>query len=91
MKLPSKGSLVVMSERTNLIVELPLDRPPANRAEQRQLYDTALAKAKEMVGPGRVLGVAKAYMATHAITSQPTLIFNFAVEAPEKLQKATLN
>lgn len=73
-----------MSERGTVQVEMPLNRPP-DKAEMPDLMRQAKAKAGEIIGPGRILGVAKVYMATHAITSQPTLLVNFAVEAPENL------
>lgn len=76
-----------MSERTNVVVELPLERRPSPQ-EGRELLKTAFGEAKRLVGPGRVLGITNRAVATHRLTSQPTLIVTFAVEAPEALQKA---
>lgn len=79
-----------MSERTNVVVELPLDRLP-EKDEMPELFNKAVEEARKLIGPGRILGLGKMYLGTHAITSQPNLIFNFAVEAPEALQTAKSN
>ncbi len=74
-----------MSERTEVIVELPIQRMPTP-AEGVDLLKQAFAEAKKLVGPGRVLGIVSRGVSTHRLTSQPTLIVKFAVEAPESLQ-----
>jgi hypothetical protein len=74
-----------MSERTKVVVEMPLTRRPSPQ-EGRELLKEAFGKAKELVGPGRVLGIVNRAFGTHRLTSQPTLIITFAVEAPESLQ-----
>lgn len=74
-----------MSERTEVIVELPLARMP-NREEGRDLLKQAFGEAKKLIGPGRVLGITSRAFGVHRLTDQPTLIVKFAVEAPESLQ-----
>lgn len=74
-----------MSERTQVVVELPLSRMPTPE-EGRDLLKTAFDEAKKLVGPGRVLGIVSRAFGVHVLTSQPTLIITFAVEAPEALQ-----
>lgn len=74
-----------MSERTEVVVEMPLARMP-NREEGRDLLKQAFSEAKKLVGPGRVLGVTSRAFGVHRLTDQPTLIVKFAVEAPESLQ-----
>ena len=74
-----------MSERTQVVVEMPLARMP-NAEEGRDLLRQAFGEAKKLVGPGRVLGIVSRAFGVHRITSQPTLIVTFAVEAPESLQ-----
>lgn len=74
-----------MSERTEVVVELPLARMPSPD-EGRDLFKQAFVEAKKLVGPGRVLGITSRAFGVHRITSQPTLIVKFAVEAPESLQ-----
>lgn len=74
-----------MSERTEVVVELPLGRMPSPD-EGRALIKQAFGEAKKLVGPGRVLGITSRAVGVHRITSQPTLIVKFAVEAPEALQ-----
>lgn len=74
-----------MSERTEVIVELPLARMPL-REEGRDLLGQAFAEAKKLVGPGRVLGITGRAFGVHRLTDQPTLIVKFAVDAPEYLQ-----
>jgi hypothetical protein len=74
-----------MSERTEVVVELPLARIP-NGDETRELYRQAFAEAKKLVGPGRVLGIVSRAFGVHRLTDQPTLIIRFAVEAPESIQ-----
>lgn len=74
-----------MSERTQVVVELPLARRPTPE-EGRDLLRQAFSEAKKLVGPGRVLGIVHKAVGTHRVTSQPTLIITFAVEAPESLQ-----
>lgn len=76
-----------MSERTRVVVELPLARPPS-REESRELLKQAFGEAKKLVGPGRVLGIISRAVGVHRLTSQPTLLVTFAVEAPESLQPA---
>lgn len=74
-----------MSERTEVVVEMPLARRPSPE-EGHDLIAQAFGEAKKLVGPGRVLGIVKRGFGVHKITSQPTLIVTFAVEAPESLQ-----
>lgn len=74
-----------MSERAQVVVELPLARPPSSE-EGRELLKEAFGEAKKLVGLGRVLGIANRAFGVHKLTSQPTLIVTFAVEAPESLQ-----
>lgn len=77
--------LLDVSERTEVVVELPLARVP-NREEARDLLKQAFAEAKKLVGPGRVLGIVSRGIGVHRLTDQPTLLVRFAVEAPESLQ-----
>lgn len=74
-----------MSERTEVVVEMPLARRPT-QDEGRELMRQAFGEAKKLVGPGRVLGIISRAFGTHRLSSQPTLIVTFAVEAPESLQ-----
>lgn len=74
-----------MSERTQVVVEMPLVRRPT-REEGNALLREAFGEAKKLVGPGRVLGIVNRAVGTHRLTSQPTLIVTFAVEAPESIQ-----
>jgi hypothetical protein len=74
-----------MSERTEVMVELPLARMP-NAEEGRDLLKQAFGEAKKLVGPGRVLGIVSRGFGVHRITQQPTLLVKFAVEAPESIQ-----
>jgi hypothetical protein len=74
-----------VSERTQVVVELPLQRRPIPE-EGRDLLKQAFAEAKKLVGPGRVLGIVNRAFGVHRITDQPTLIVTFAVEAPESIQ-----
>lgn len=74
-----------MSERTEVVVEMPLARRPTPD-EGRALIKQAFGEAKKLVGPGRVLGITSRAFGVHRITDQPTLIVKFAVEAPESLQ-----
>jgi len=74
-----------MSERTEVVVELPLARVPS-RDEIRGLLKQAFGEAKNLVGPGRVLGIVSRGVGVHRLTDQPTLIVKFAVEAPESIQ-----
>lgn len=74
-----------MSERTEVVVELPLARRPTPE-EGRDLLKQAFGEAKQLVGPGRVLGIVSRGIGVHRLTSQPTLIVKFAVEAPEAIQ-----
>lgn len=74
-----------MSERTEVVVEMPLARRPTDE-EGRALLKQAFGEAKKLVGPGRVLGIVSRGFGVHKVTSQPTLIVKFAVEAPEGLQ-----
>lgn len=74
-----------MSERTEVVVELPLARRPTDD-EARELFKQAFAEAKKLVDPGRVLGIVSRGIGVHYLTSQPTLIVKFAVEAPEAIQ-----
>lgn len=76
-----------MSERTEVVVEMPLARRPSS-AEARQLAKQAFGEAKRLVGPGRVLGIVSRGVGIHRLTGSPALIFKFAVEAPESLQRA---
>lgn len=75
-----------MSERTEVIVELPLARRPTNE-EGHELLKQAFGEAKKLVGPGRVLGIVSRAVGVHRLTDQPTLVVKFAVEAPESLQR----
>ena len=74
-----------MSERTEVIVEMPLAHRPTS-TEGRTLVKQAFDEAKKLVGPGRVLGIVSRAIGVHALTSQPILIVKFAVEAPESIQ-----
>lgn len=74
-----------MSERTEVVVEMPLERPPTPE-EGRDLIRRAFAEAKKLVGPGRVLGITSRGFGVHRLTDQPTLLIRFAVEAPESIQ-----
>ena len=74
-----------MSERTEVVVEQMLDRRPTPE-EGRELVKQAFAQAKQLVGPGRVLGIVSRAVAVHRLTNKPTLIIKFAVEAPESIQ-----
>lgn len=74
-----------MSERTEVVVELPLTHRPSSD-EGRDLLRQAFGEAKKLVGPGRVLGIVSRAIGVHRLTNQPTLIVKFAVEAPESLQ-----
>lgn len=74
-----------MSERTEVVVEMPLAWRPTPE-EGRELLRQAFAEAKRLVGPGRVLGITSRAFGVHRLTDQPTLILKFAVEAPESLQ-----
>jgi hypothetical protein len=74
-----------MSERTEVIVELPLARRPTPN-EGRALLKQAFGEAKKLVGPGRVLGITSRAFGVHRLTDQPTLIVKFAVDAPESIQ-----
>lgn len=74
-----------MSERTEVMVELPLARMPTAE-EGRDLLKQAFGEAKKLVGPGRVLGIVSRGFGVHRITQQPTLLVKFAVEAPESIQ-----
>jgi hypothetical protein len=74
-----------MSERTEVVVELPLARMPSPE-EGRDLLKQAFGEAKKLVSPGRVLGITNRAFGVHRLTDQPTLIITFAVEAPESLQ-----
>lgn len=74
-----------MSERTEVVVEMPLARVPSSD-EMRDLLKQAFGEAKKLVGPGRVLGMVSRASATHRLTGQPLLLVKFAVEAPESLQ-----
>jgi hypothetical protein len=74
-----------MSERTEVVVELPLARMPSFE-ESRNLLKQAFAEAKKLIGPGRVLGVVSRGFGVHRLTDQPTLLVRFAVEAPESIQ-----
>lgn len=75
-----------MSERAEVMVELPLERMPSAE-EGRQLIKQAFGEAKKLVGPGRVLGIVSRGFGVHRLTDQPTLLVKFAVEAPESLQR----
>ncbi len=74
-----------MSERTEVMVELPLARMPSPE-EGRDLLKQAFGEAKKLVGPGRVLGIVSRGFGVHRLTDQPTLLVKFAVEAPEAIQ-----
>lgn len=74
-----------MSERTEVVVEMPLSRRPSPE-EGRDLLKQAFGEAKKLVGPGRVLGIVSRGIGVHRITGQPNLIVKFAVEAPEAIQ-----
>lgn len=76
-----------MSERTQVVVEMPLTRMPS-ADEGRELFQQAFGEAKKLVGPGRVLGIVSRAFGVHRLTDQPTLVITFAVEAPESLQRA---
>lgn len=75
-----------MSERTEVEVLLPLNRPPANELERRQIIKDAFASARDLVKPGRVLGLIGVVRCEHALTGEPALKVRFAVEAPESIQ-----
>lgn len=74
-----------MSERTEVVVEMPLAREPSPD-EARDLIKQAFGEAKRLIGPGRVLGVTHYAIGVHRITDEPNLLVRFAVEAPESLQ-----
>lgn len=74
-----------MSERTEVIVEMPVNRLPVGQ-EARDLLKQAFGEAKKLVGPGRVLGIVSRGVATSRETGQPVVIVKFAVEAPESIQ-----
>lgn len=75
-----------MSERTEVVVEMPLERMPTPN-EGRALIHQAFGEAKKLIGPGRVLGIVSRGFGVHRLTDQPTLLVKFAVEAPESLQR----
>lgn len=75
-----------MSERTEVEVLLPLARRPENDLERRELIRTAFQSARDLVKPGRVLGLVGMTSAVHADTGAPVLKVRFAVEAPESIQ-----
>lgn len=74
-----------MSERTEVEVLFPLNRQP-DKLEQRLIIRAAFDKAKELVAPGRVLGLVGVTGAVHTETGSPALKIRFAVEAPEAIQ-----
>lgn len=78
-----------MSERTEVEVLMPLNRPPANEIERRQIIRDAFASARALVKPGRVLGLTSVARCEHQLTGAPALKVRFAVEAPESIQPAT--
>jgi hypothetical protein len=75
-----------VSERTQIIVEMPLSRTPTNE-EGRELLKQAFGEAKKLVSPGRVLGIVNRAFGVHRLTDQPTLLVTFAVDAPESVQR----
>ena len=74
-----------MSERTEVMVEIPVSQIPTG-PELQTLYKQGFAAAKKLVGPGRVLGVVSQAVGTHKLTGMPSLLLKFAVEAPESIQ-----
>lgn len=74
-----------MSERTEVEVLLSLARQPS-QSEMRVLLKTAFREAKQLVKPGRVLGLVSVTGAVHTETGSPALKVRFAVEAPEVIQ-----
>lgn len=79
-----------MSERVDVEVRFPLARVP-NRDETRSLIRQGYGKAKELLGPGRVLGFMSMAVATDGNSGQPVLLCRYACEAPESVQVATQN
>lgn len=77
-----------MSERTTVVVEFPLTRKPTVQ-EARDIYWQGFAKAKELVGPGTVLGIVSSAMGESKATGQPVFLIKFAVDAPEAIQAAS--
>lgn len=79
-----------MSERTEVEVLFPLNREPT-REEGLTLLKAAFEEARNLVKPGRVLGMISVSTANHGLTGEPALKVRFAVEAPESIQhsKAT--
>lgn len=74
-----------MSERTEVVVEIPLARRPTPE-EGRDLIKQAFDSAKKFVEPGRVLGIVSRGVGVHKLTGCPSVIVKFAVEAPESIQ-----
>lgn len=76
-----------MSERGEVEVLLPVERPPATRRERVELSRIALAEARRLVAGvgGRVLGVSKIARAVDPSTGQLAIKVRFAVEAPESM------
>lgn len=75
-----------MSERTEVMVELPLARRPT-LAEEREIYRAGFAAARRLIAPhGRVLGLTSQAVGVNKITAEPTIFLKFAVLAPEAIQ-----
>lgn len=75
-----------MSERTEVVVEFPLNRAP-NAAELRSLCKQGFGEAKKLIGPGKVLGIVSTATAADRKTGGPVLLVKYAVTAPESLQQ----
>lgn len=76
-----------MSERTEVEVLFPLNRPPT-RAEGDAILREAFAQARALVTPGRVLGMLSVSRCNHALSGELALKVRFAVEAPEAIQSS---
>lgn len=74
-----------MSERTQVEVLLPLDRPPT-QDEKRDLVAIAFDSARKLVSPhgGRVLGLSSSARA-ETLDGQLAWKFRFVVLVPEKV------
>jgi hypothetical protein len=76
-----------MSERTEVEVLVPLEHRPVDEAERKMVLRAAMKSCRELLGPGRILGLVSVASCEHELTGQPAARFRFAVEAPESLQR----
>lgn len=80
-----------LSERTQVMVELPLSRLP-EQGELHELMKTAFKECRKLIGrQGKILGFTRVWVAEHKLTSQPTFFVEFACEAPVPVQRAAMS